>query len=111
MIDKIYKVKVWVGETHASCNATEINVTEKDKTFVTDDNKRIDKGKLMKIDTIFYENSDSIRYHTYCLENDIESAKQMLLSHVESKIVKYKESLNSTISQFNLLKENLKNDR
>lgn len=96
-----------VDKTASRCNLVELNVVEKNKVYITEDNKRIDKGKLLKIDTMYYEHVDSIRYNTYCLENDIELAKSMLLNHIQSKLDTYKQTLDSTITNFESLKNKL----
>jgi len=109
MTNKIYSIRISVDKTDSRCNLVELNVTEKDKIYVTENNNRISKDKLMKIDTMFYENADSIRYTVYCLENDIELAKSMLLNHIQAKLETYKQSLDSTIANFESLKIQLTN--
>ena len=51
MTNKIYSVRMSVDKTDSRCNLVELNVTEKDKIYVTENNKRIDNcgGKINEI--------------------------------------------------------------
>jgi len=85
---KIYKVKIGIGRlTTNSIKVEEIECDEKGKTFLTSDNRRINKDGIMKLDSNFNQGlAHHQNWFTYCHYEQIDNAKIMLYSHVKSNL-------------------------
>ena len=92
METSVYKVNVWVDFNGKGFRVSENKAKETGKCYSWTGH-RVSKDKLMQIETMFYENHDSIRYYTYCLEGDQQKALDMLKTHVCAKVNKYKEEI------------------
>jgi hypothetical protein len=97
VISRIFKVTGFLDKRGFDKRIHEIEVTETAKSFVGD-GKRISKDKLMKIDTIFFENHNSIRYFTYCLDGQQQLALNKIKEHIKSKVRIYKEEIDVLVS-------------
>jgi len=75
------------------CKVIKAEFSEREKSYVRP-TQRISKDKLMKIDTIWLENSEVVRYHTYCLPEQKEAAIEMLRRHIIAKVTGYHEKIN-----------------
>lgn len=94
---RIYKVAGWLDFKGFDKRIFEIECKETDKSFVAD-GKRISKDKLLKIDTMFFENHKSIRYFTYCRDGEQQKALDMIKAHIVDKIKTYKSEVDSLIA-------------
>ena len=94
---RIFKVGVWLDPKGFNKRINEIEVNETDKYFVGD-GKRISKYKLMKIDTVFFENHNSIRYFAYCLDGQQQEALKKIKEHIVLKVKLYKEEIDVLVS-------------
>ena len=97
VISRIFKVVGLLDKRGFDKRIHEIEVTETAKSFVGD-GKRISKDKLMKIDTIFFENHNSIRYFTYCLDGKQQEALNKIKEHIILKVKSYKEEIDVLVS-------------
>ena len=93
----IYKVSGALDSKGFYHRITPITVEEKDKTYIGE-GKRISKGKLMKIDTIFFENHKSIRYYTYCIGGQQQESLNLIKGHIIKKVNQYKEEIDILVS-------------
>jgi hypothetical protein len=96
LITKIFKVAGFLDSKGFDKRIFEIEAKETDKSFVAE-GKRINKDKLMKIDTIFIENHMSMRYFTYCLDGDQQKALDIIKQHIISKLRIYKSEIDALI--------------
>ena len=85
---KIFKVSVGVDSSGWGQNVSELVVEKETKNSYLLYKERISKEKIMKIDTIFMDDHKYYRYFTYCLEPDVELAKQLLKEKIIEKIEK-----------------------
>lgn len=98
MIEKIFEVHGWLDKRNGlGYRVLELGVTETDKCFICD-GKRVNKNKLMVIDTKFVENYNSIRYHTYCKDGDQQKALTMIKQHIVNKVNTYKRDMDLLVS-------------
>jgi hypothetical protein len=97
VISRIFKVAGFLDKRGFDKRIHEIEVTETAKSFIGD-GKRISKDKLMKIDTVFFENHNSIRYFTYCLDGQQQEALNKIKNHIISKVKLYKEEIDVLVS-------------
>lgn len=89
---RIYKVSGWLDLKGFEKRILELEAKETDKLFISE-GRKINKNKMLKIDTIFFENHMSIRYFTYCLEDDKQKALDLIKDHIISKINIYKKEI------------------
>lgn len=97
VISRIFKVVGFLDKNGFGKRIQEIEVTETAKSFVAD-GKRISKDKIMKIDSIFLDNHNYIRYYTYCFDGQQQEALDKLKEHITSKVMKYKEEIDVLVS-------------
>jgi hypothetical protein len=91
---KIFKVSGFLDKRGFNYRVQEIEVTESAKSFVGE-GKRISKDKIMKIDTIFFENHKSMRYFTYCLDGEQQKSLDMIKQHIIEKLKTYKSEIDA----------------
>ncbi len=91
---RIYKVAGWLDTKGFDKRIIAIDLKEKDKSFV-DEGKRINKDKLLVVDTIFVENHKSIRYFTYCREGEQQKALSLIKGHIVAKVKTYKSEIDA----------------
>ncbi len=94
---QLFKITVFIDSRGLHKRIQDINVEEKGKSYFGE-GKRINKDKLMKIDTMFFENHTSIRYFTYCLDGEQQKALNMLKKHVTDKVMQYKSEIDVLVS-------------
>lgn len=99
---KIFKVTCSLDSRGFYGHVNDIEVEEKKSSFVGE-GYRISKDKIMKIDTIFFENSACVRYHTYCHDGDVQKSIDMLKQHIKSKVEKYSKDINILLEHVNKL--------
>lgn len=98
MESKLFRVAYWIDEKGLRFKVREMeDVKETDKSFLTE-GRRINKDRLMKIDTSFIENHKSIRYFIYCRENEIVEALSKLKEHIEKRVHQYKVEIDSLVT-------------
>lgn len=61
----------------------------------------ISKDKIMKIDSAWMNNHKVIGFHTFCLESDIEAAKQMVLDATNKKLAEISSNIQKMNEQLN----------
>lgn len=88
----IFKVGCLLDSRGFDERIKEIEATETSKSFLAD-GKRISKDKLLKIDTVFVENHQSIRYFTYCRNGEQQMALDMIKQHIIDKVKTYKSEI------------------
>lgn len=93
----IYRVSMSLDPNGLSSRVSEIEVKETSKSFVAE-RMRINKERLMRVDTSFIETSRIIRYYTYCREGDQQQALDMLKAHIIEKIKTYKMEVDTLYS-------------
>jgi hypothetical protein len=99
----LYKISVRTDDKKGlSFKLIELEVKETEKSYVGD-GFRISKDKIMVIDTIYYETSEIISYHTYCLVDQRVEALDMLKTHVVNKVISYKLKIDNL---YDLIKQN-----
>ena len=92
--NKLYKVSSSLETSGYKTKIREYEVKTTPKCYVCDiENIRINKDRIMKIDTIMVENHSSIRYFIYCLNGQQEEALSMLKKHITDKIIEYKSEI------------------
>jgi len=89
---RIFRVAGWLDQKGFDKRIQEIEVTETGKSFVAE-GKRINKDKLMKIDTMFVENHKSMRYFTYCKDGEQQKALDLIKQHIIEKVKTYKSEI------------------
>ena len=65
-----------------------IECTETHKSFVAY-GRRIDKKKLMQVDSICHEHHASINYFTYCRSGYQAEARDLLMGHIADRVNRY----------------------
>lgn len=81
---KLYKVSCTLTPKGFEINATPMECKETEKSYVGG-GQRIDKGKLLKVDTTTYEFIwNGIRYYAWALESQLDEAQDMLKEKVIS---------------------------
>lgn len=101
---KIYKISGSIDRSGTRKRITEMELKECGKSYVGD-GIRINKDKLMKLDTIFNETHKLINYFTYCIDGDQQKALDMIKNHIIKKVEQYK----SEIDEIVLICSNWKN--
>lgn len=86
---KLFRVNGWLDDKGFDKRIREYDVKEAAKSFVWEGN-RVDKGRLMKIDTIWIEKHTLVNYYTYCLDGEQQKALDLLKDHMINKVKKYK---------------------
>lgn len=88
----IFKVGGWLDSRGFDKRIHRMGAKETEKSFIAD-GKRISKDKLMKVDTVFVENHTSMRYFTYCREEQIQDALNLIKAHIIEKVKTYKKEI------------------
>jgi hypothetical protein len=92
VICRIFRIGMYISSKGFVVRETEIYVKETKKSYLGFKTV-ISKSKIMKIDTTFYENHNSIRYFTYCLDGFQQEAKDLLKNHIIKKVNQYKSEI------------------
>jgi hypothetical protein len=85
----IYKVWGGLDKRGLSSRIEPIEVEEKPKCYVGEGN-RINKDRMMKIDSMFREQHNMLRFYTFCLEGQQQDALDMIKNHVVAKVNLFK---------------------
>ena len=85
---EIFRVSISLDFFGWSEKVSSQNIEKETKNSYLLYKERISKDKIMRLDTMFYESHKHFRYFTYCLEPDIDLAKQLLKNIIIEKIEK-----------------------
>ncbi len=88
----IYKVSGILDKRGFDKRIDKIEVVETSKSFVGE-GKRISKDKLMKIDSVIFDNHRVLRYFTYCEDGKQQEALYLLKAHIIAKVKQYKSEI------------------
>ena len=97
---KIFKIGGSLDSRGFKKYIQEIEVTETEKQF-TGKNTRINKNKLMQIDTICVENHKTLKYFTYCIDGDQQKALDMIKKHIIERVKEYKSEIDILVNNIN----------
>jgi len=86
---KLYKISVNLTTKSMTWNHEELEAKETKHSFLYD-KRRINKDRIMKIDSIYYNTIGGelsvLSYYTYCLEKQRKEAVTLLLARIQKRI-------------------------
>lgn len=100
-MENIFKITGSLNFTGYNFKILKIKIYKETKKSFICEGKRVDKSKLMKIDTILNENHKTLTYFTYCKEEDKENAINIIKEHIKNKVSKYKSEIDLLYSKLN----------
>jgi len=74
-----------------------IQVRETNKSFVGS-GKRIDKSKILVLDSMFIQRHNLISYYTYCKKEDISTAVDLIKKRIVAMAKQFNEECNQMFS-------------
>ena len=96
----IYQVNLRLNKTGFKKYVNEFKLKETDKSYMGL-GKRIDKDKLLKIDSITFARHDNMLFFTYCKAEQIDEALKILHDHIVILTTRFKEEMEIVYSHIN----------
>ena len=94
---EIYQCRVSLDKTGWRTTYEPIIVVETDKTYKSEF-QTIRKEKILKVDSIFRDNTKFFKVFTYCTVEQKKQAEDILKSHIVGKLVLFKNDLDVLFS-------------
>jgi hypothetical protein len=101
---KIFKVSGSIDKIGLRHKVVEFEAVETDKCYFFD-SMRLNKEKIMVIDSIYRNDSAFISYHTYCLDGDQQKALDIIKEMIIDRVNTLKSQIDNLV---NILEENKK---
>ena len=98
----IYKVSGSLSRDGFKHKVYPIEVSESKACYISFAKKRINKSKLMQIDSFFRDRHNVIQVYTYCVEGKQQEALDMLKAEIISRITKVKAEIDEVIKHVNV---------
>jgi len=101
----IYKITLFLSMTGWRKIVQPITAKETDKTFsfqdqITGTVRYLKKIKLMEVDSILRDSHERISLFTYCRENQIDEAKQLLEAELDRRVNLIKAAYEGLMEQY-----------
>lgn len=103
----ITRVTGFLNEKGLKITERDFNAIEKPKTYITEDNRRIPKNRILEVDTILVNtissSSPSIQFEAYCLFEDKLKAKELIIDKIRERFALLEEgylSLKTGLDKF-----------
>lgn len=98
----IYKVSGRLSKEGFSRKIYPIEVSESKACYISFAKKRINKSKLMQVDSLFRDRHNVIHVYTYCVEGKQQEALDMLKAEIISRITKVKAEVDEVMKHVNV---------
>jgi len=102
---KLHDLTATFNEEGIEIKGYNFEVRETDKCYISKNNSRVDKEKVMKITNKWYQNRyDRIEFSTYCLDEQLEDAKKQLVTKVLDTFAARFDAMDKMMDHYNLLR-------
>ncbi len=98
----IYKVSGSLSKDGFKHKVCPIEVSESKACYISFAKKRVNKSKLMQIDSLFRDRHNVMHVYTYCVEEMQQKALDMLKAEIISRITRFRAEVDEVMKHVNV---------